>query len=111
MASPRRLAASMAMERFSLRLDWPVKSAKRVGRRAASNWRSPSSGAGDAIPVSRMLSHQLQRFAEQWLEGGGRLSRFGFAHGGFSGNSLAAQIQQGRQHVLFDGAERRFGLG
>src|SRR5580658_3047038 len=111
MASPRRLAASMAMERFSLRLDWPVKSANRVGRRAASNWRSPSSGEGDAIPVSRMLSHQLQRLAEQRLESRTRFRGFGFAHGGLGGGSLAAQIKQGGKHVVIDCAQRRLSSG
>ena len=96
MASPRLLAASMAMERFSLRLDWPVKSANRVGRRAASNWRSPSSGEGDAIPSRACefrLPHQLQRLAEQRLESRTRFRGFGFAHGGLGGGSLAAQIE------------------
>src|SRR5580658_4428960 len=46
MASPRLRAASMAIERFSLSLLCPVKSASRRGRSPASNckssaWRSP----------------------------------------------------------------------
>src|SRR5271170_3179082 len=100
MASPRLVAASMAIARFSLSFGWPVNSASLVGRKAASICRSPSSAEGDAIPVSRMLSHQLQRLAEQRLEGGTWLGCFGFAHRGLGGSSLAAQIEQRGEHVV-----------
>src|SRR5580698_3588459 len=104
MASPRFLAASMAMERFSFSFGWPVKSANRVGRKAVSNWRSSSSGD----PGSRMLSHQLQGFAEHRFKGAGGLGCFGFSHRCFGGRTVAAKIQQRRQYILFDTAEGRF---
>src|SRR5579859_347616 len=56
MASPRRRAASMAIARFSLRLRWPVKSARRRGRSPASNCASSSSGAAETIRWSAMCS-------------------------------------------------------
>src|SRR5580692_1090308 len=107
MASPRFLAASIAMERISLRLSCPVKSLSLVGRRAASNWRSPSSDAGETIPVSCMLSHQFQGFAEQRLKFGAGRGELRFAHGSIGGRALASEINQRGKHVLFDITQHR----
>ena len=90
MASPRRLAASMAMERFSLRLAWPVKSANRWDAGQIRTGARLRAAKPMRFRFRRMLSHQLQRLAEQRLESRGRLGSFGFAYGGFGGNALAA---------------------
>src|SRR5450432_2285324 len=56
MASPRMRAAAMAMDRFSFSLLCPVKSARRRGRRPASNckssaWGLPEIGSRSGILV------------------------------------------------------------
>ena len=54
MASPRCLAASMAMARFSFSLGWPVKSASRGGTEGGFELPLAFQGEGEAIPFSRM---------------------------------------------------------
>jgi len=48
-ASPLPLAASMAILRFSLTLDWPIKSLKYLGLRLLSRGESSSLDLADII--------------------------------------------------------------
>ncbi len=81
MASPRWRAASMAMERFSLSLAWPVKSCRRRGRRLASNCASSGLGGGrNQLPVGHgkpSLSNVLEGAAEERFEVFGARRRHG----------------------------------
>src|SRR5580692_5049543 len=98
MASPRSLAASMAMDRFSFNFFWPAKSARLRGRSPASNcassgWRAPETSSRSGIRFS--LTYQFQGAPEERLEfsvgGGGRSGDTRFADGSFGGGPRAAQ--------------------
>ena len=100
----------MAIERFSLSLLCPVKSASRRGRSPASNCASSACAiAGNQFPVGHVLpayrtSSRARRKSGSNSSGGA--GGLGLAHRGLGLRARAAQIQQRREHVLVDRRER-----
>src|SRR4026209_2836873 len=113
MASPRALAAWMAMARFSLRLVCPMNSARARGRREASNcfsssWDSPEvmgfmgqCPAGRQWPVAG-VQRPAGEGAEVMPAGCGASVLAWLVAGGFGGGGGAADVQEGGDSLLIN---------